>query len=326
MSLSMLMPTLMYASLFMVFFYGFAGRYAALTYMAAQLASTAVLINPTFMWLVLLAGSLPAVLICQGIARRRPFFEQLRTALIICVLGLAAAVLVAFSVYGGNLIGRLSEAMRAQFDQIPDEYLAPIVDAFNGALSNSGLSGLMSFTVDTYKSQIIALVATLYGQTLPGALISGILLTAVLSVAWGNWLYARRGLASADSYASIDRWYLPAQATVALLVLLFGGYAFSAAGSDGTAVYSAIRYTVNSAFCIQAVAATCRYMTRRGISEGKRNALAGVLITLGVALRFIYTPLSIAGMASALFGSHGALRRARRESNDDKTGDDDPEQ
>ena len=328
--MSLLIPVVLAGGLFMVFLYCFAGRLPVLLFIIVQTVSTAYLLNTTFMWMALVSGTLPAVYVMRGIANRRPFFEQLRRGVILFTCGLVAAIFIAYAAYGGNMIGRLTEALRSEFERLPDELFAPFVESLNSALTSGALPGINLITVDAYRSQVFGILSLLgetYAQTLPGTLFSGAILTGVLAVLWGNWLLARRGLATDESYISPLRWFLPSQAVFGLILIWIISYVLTETGyKAGSTVYIAVYYIIGTAFVTQAVAAIDRFLFRRGRSEGRRRAFIIVTLVFAAVLRFLNTILFAIGAMSALFGSHGAFKTMMNRRNKDRSNGDDPDQ
>ena len=313
MSFAFIALTLVLGGLLMVFLYCFAGRLPAMLYMCAQLTATSLLLNNTFMWMMLLAGTMPAVIMIRGIALKRSFYEQMRIGIIVCVIGLVAALAVARNAYGGNLIGRISEIMREEMKLMPKELLMPMTEAMNTILSANG-AGPARFTIETAIDQIIELMEALYGQMLPAALVSGAIFTAVLSVLWGNWILARRGISGGSAFLRIEDLFLPSGITIGLTVLWIGSRILS--GTDyayGSTIHTVIYYIISSAFALQAAAACCRMAARRSWTEGKRDIVATVMILFGLVTRLFNTPMFIFGGASAIFGSHGVIRAFRND-------------
>ena len=316
---TLLMPVVLLNGVFMVFLYGYGGRLPAWLYMTIQLGAAAVTLDSTFMWMSMAAGTFPAILALRGILLKRPFFEQLKTDIVIYLSGLVAAILIARLTFGGNMLGRAMEALQDQFRRMPDELFSPFLDVINGTLSGGSVPGASGMTVTEYRERIMAvleLVGETYEQALPGRFFSGAALSGVLTALWGNWLMARHGMATDESYIGLSRWFLPRQAVVGLLLMWVAAFAISETGYHaGSAVYMAAYDMVSMAFYIQALGAVDRFFFRRGVSAHKRHALVAVVLVFGLLLRLFNTFLFIVGVSSALFGSHGVMKR--RPFNDD---------
>lgn len=175
-------------------------------------------------------------------------------------------------------------------------------------------------SVADYRERFMAVLTLLsetYAQVLPGRLLSGAALSGVLTALWGNWLMARRGMATNESYVGLGQWFLPAQAVLGLMLLWLSAYLITGTGyAPRAAVYLAVYDLVSSAFYIQGLGAVDRFLYRRGASAGKRRAIVALALVFGLALRVLNTGLFIIGAISALFGSHGVLKR--RPPNQDK--------
>ena len=325
--MTLLTPVIITGGLFLVFLYTFAGTLPAWLFLIVQLVSTAALVNNAFMWMLVLAGVIPACAVIRGIAMKQPFFTQLRNALIAYGAGLVAAVFLAYAIYGGNMIGKLADLMREQFTLMPDEVFSPIVDAINSAISPGGVAGFEPFTVESYRAQVagvLELMSETYALTLPGTLISGALITGMLSVLWGNWIRARRGLATNESYIPLNRWFMPGQMSLGLTVMWLFSYILSQTQyASGQTVYIVVYHIASSAFAVQGIAAVDRFLYRRGSSAGSRRVLATLGFLLGVVFRLLNTVLFTIGAISALFGSHGAFHRSANDYGD-QTDRDDP--
>ena len=96
-----------------------------------------------------------------------------------------------------------------------------------------------------------------------------------------------------------------------------GGYA------NGATVYATALYLSGTLFGIQAIAALDRRMLDSGRTLTRRRVLLTLLIIGAMAIQMIATFLFVVGAASALFGSHGAVRAWRDKRRDDDSHFDD---
>jgi len=144
---------------------------------------------------------------------------------------------------------------------------------------------------------------------------AGAIWTAALAVLAGNWLLARRGEATTESFKGLFEWYLPANVTKGLLMMLAVSALllnFSIRGN--VALYIIVSRIVLTAFVIQGFAANDRRMRRNGASRGRRQGAVVLLVLLEALLGNallgldVFALLAIAGGGSALFGSRGAAR------------------
>ena len=321
--MTFLMPVVLLSGVFMVFLFCYAGQLPAWLYMIVQLASTGVLLGQRFMLMLLAAGSVPAIVSIRLIARKRPFFEQMKVSVAVCLLGILAAVVIAYNGFGGNMIERLAEVLKRQFDQMPDAFFTPFVDMVNSALSTGNFPDVSAMTVESYRAQIggfLNLMSEVYQQSLPGALLSGAALTGVLSVTWGNWLRARRGLATDESYIGPTRWFLPRNVTLGITLMWLAAYVISKTGyAQGQTVYYTVYSLATLAFFVQALGAVDRFFFRRGVPDGRRRALVIIALILGLVFQLFNTFMFAIGAGSALFGTHGAVKRPMPRGDDDDT-------
>ena len=315
----LLLPVIVIGGVFMVFLSIYAGRLPAWLFLTVQLLSASLLVNDTFMWMLLAAGSVPALLSVRGIAMRRPFFEQLRVSIGMFGLGMLAALGIAYSQYGGGMIARATDSLSGLFAQMPDAFFEPFVTAVNAALSGGELPG-GAITVARYRSMItgvLALAKETYEAALPGTLLSGAAIAGILSTLWGSWLLARRGLATEESYVPPHRWYLPSGVTGGLsLMWLIAALIAHSGYAGGQSVQSAAFDLLSLAFSVQALGAIDRFLVRRGKSERFRLVAIVAVILLGWVFRLLGLALFLIGAASSMFGSHGALHELQNRDED----------
>ena len=328
--ITLLLPVLMLGGVFAVYLLCSGGWLPAGLFLAVGLASTAWVAGTELMWMILAAAMLPAIPVMRGIALKRPFFEQLRSAVVLYILGLLAAMVIAYARFGAGMVARLMDAIRAEFDRMPDAAFKPLVDAVNSALALSGTRGFGPLTVMDYRAQIsgvLDLMERTYAQSLPGTLLSGAVLSGVASTLWGNWTMARRGMATDDSFVGMSRWFLPGRVTLGALVFCIGSYIAANSGLDSAETVYVTAYQVTGAlFGIQAVASFDRRMVNAGRSLARRRVLLGLLIAGAMLVQLIAMVLFIYGSGSALFGSRGAIRLWLDKRRDDHSNHDDFEQ
>ena len=322
-----LMPVLVLSGVMMIFLYGYAGRVPAWLYMTVQLGATAALFNSTFMWMTMAAGTFPAILAMRGIIMKRPFFEQLKTDVGLYLAGLVVAVLIVYTAYGGNIIGRAVDGLTEQFKHMPDLWFQPFVDAINRAFSTGETQGISPIDIADYRTRVLAmlqLVGETYERVLPGNLLAGSMMSGVVTVLWGNWLMARRGMATNESFIGMERWFLPRWATLELLLLWIIAYFISESEyASAEAVYMAAYAIVSTAFMFQGLAAINRFCYRRSMTDRKRRVLTVLGLVFGMVFKLFNSFLFILGALSALFGSHGSISIRISRGGDDDDDDDD---
>ena len=321
--MSMLMPVLLLSGAFTVFLYCYAGRTPAWLYTVVQLCATYLLLDLRFALMLMTAGTLPAAACIRQIVLKRPFFDQMKTAIALFLAGMLGAVTIAYASFGGNMIERMADALKRQFDLMPDAFFTPFVEMVNTALSGANLPGMKAMTVADYRAQIggfLNLMSEIYQQSLPGALLTGGALTGVVATLWGNWLRARRGLATDESYIGPTRWFLPRNVTLGLTLMWVAAYLLSQTRyAQGETIYYTVYSLATLAFFIQALGAVDRFFFRQGMPDSRRRAMLVITLVLGTVFRLFNTILFAIGAGSALFGSHGAFHRPLPQDNDDDT-------
>ena len=326
--ISLLVPTLMLGGIFAARLYAKNGWIPAGVLIVATAVSSGVLLGGTLALILVVASLLPAVAVIFGMTQKKPFFEQLNAGVAAFFGGLLAAILIANMSFGGGMISRFVNTLRAEYDRMPDALLQPMVNWVNTMLSSgvSGSSALM--TVDSFRSQlsgVLDLMEQTYAQILPGALLSGALLSGVVSVLWGNWTMARQGRATNQSFVGMSGWFMPARISIGAIILWIAGLIMMYSDTrNGTTVYTTIAQAAGAAFAVQALCALDRRMVRADRPLGRRRLLIMLLAILALLLRGVASVLTWIGAASALFGSHGAIRMWLQNRQNDQSNHNDP--
>ena len=304
---ALLRQVIVVSGVLMVFLYLWAGRLSAWLFMTVQLCAAAALGSGPMMLMLMAAGSLPAMFTVRLIAQRRPFPETLRGSAAAYLLGMTAALAVAWTAFGGGLIGQAVDAAQAQLAQMPDAYFTALAGNLNAALTGS--RAMTASDVRQQMSVVLAQARQLYGTALPGQLIAGAAASGVLSALWGCWLLARQGMATNESYLPLTRCFLPPEVSTGLMLMWLTTFLMEAAGyPSGAAVQEAAFELLSLAFCIQALAAIDRFFFRQGMPDRNRRTLVLTAAALGRLILMARGMLFILGLGSAMFGAHGAFK------------------
>lgn len=310
--ISLLVPVLMLGGILTARLWARAGVIPACLMVAATAASAFWMTGLQVTLIVLLAACLPAAVVMALAARREKFFRQLKSAIIAYAAGLVGATLIAYASFGSGMVARFVDLLRAEYDRMPDATIQPLVEWVNAMVAVRGGAGLSPMTVQGFREQlngVLDLMQRTYAQALPGALISGAVLSGMLTALWCNWTMARQGLATNESFVGMSGWFLPQQITFGALTLWLAGMVLMYAGYEsGATVYLTIGQVTGALLAVQALCALNRRMLRADRSLGRRRALIGLLAVLALLFRSLGTMLCYIGVASALFGSHGAIR------------------
>lgn len=328
--ISLLVPVLMAGGIFAAFLNARGGWIPVGVLAAAALAASAWLLDGALTLILFVASLLPAAAVMRGMAQRQPFMEQLKVGIIAFGLGLVAAMLIAYFSFGGGMVARFVDLLRAEYNRMPDGALQPLVEWSNSMLSAGENAGGTAMTVTSFRAQlagILDLMQQTYAQILPGTLLSGALLSGMLAVLWGNWTLARRGMATNESFVGMSGWFMPAGIAVGSLGLwLFGLIMLYSDANIGSTVYMTIAQTVGAAFAVQALCATDRRMLRADWAMSRRRLFIILLAIGGLLFRSFASMLCYIGVASALFGSHGAVKQWLARRQNDPSDHDDSEQ
>ena len=279
----------------------------------AAAVSSALLMGGTIAVILLTASLLPSVMVVLGATGKKPFFEQMNAGVIAFVGGLLAAMLIAYASFGGGMIAKFVDTLRSEYDRMPDAALQPMVDWVNAMLPAGGLGQSQTMTVAFFRGQlsgILDLMQQTYAQIVPGALLSGALLSGVLGVLWANWTMARRGMATNESFVGMSGWFMPARLSLGAVGLWLAGLFVMLFGrANGATIYMTISQAVGAVFAVQALCALNRRLLRADWPLGRRRLTLATLCVVALLLRGVGAALAYVGVASALFGSHGAIRQ-----------------
>ncbi|MBR2798796.1 MAG: DUF2232 domain-containing protein [Clostridia bacterium] len=311
--ISLLVPVLMLGGIMAAYLGARSGWIPVGVLAVASGVSTGFLMGGTITLVLLVASIAPSAVVVLGARSKRPFFEQMNAGVIAFIGALVAATLVAYTAYGGRMIARFVDVLRAEYNRMPDATLQPMVEWMNAMLPVAGTAREQAMTVASFRAQlsgVLDLMQQTYAQMIPGALLSGAILSGVLSVFWANWTMARRGMATNESFVGMSGWTLPPQLTLGAVGLWAVGLLLMGTGrANGTTIYMTISQAVGAAFAVQALCALNRRMLRADRPLRRRRLLIGLLAVAGLLLRGVGAALAYVGVASALFGSHGAIRR-----------------
>ena len=248
----------------------------------------------------------PPVAVALGVRGRRPFFQQMQVGLIAFLAGTVVTALLAAIAFGGDIVARVVAMIGEVFDEIGPEVwtiVQPSMEALDPSITFEQFSEAFG--------EVLALIQAYYELYLLANLLAGAAVTAIVSVFWGNWLAARRGEATVESFVGLHGWYLPANLTWGILMTLAAAWILAnTAISGGTTTWLVVLELAEVAFVVQALAAIDRRLKARGSTRGRRTAAVVLILLAGMLLSGlgVFELLMLVGGASALFGSHGAAR------------------
>lgn len=286
-----------------------AGIAPAVVFGAAMMTSSAVGLGPVIGIAALPVSIVPVVVTVLGIRRKEPFFRQLTRASVANIVGTVISVAIAAVIFGTDMIASLMNEMQAIYEQ-----MIPVLWEAQGSLFESAGIRLTYDEFASMQFDALKILQQYYETYLPGNLLTGAVITAVVSVLWGNWLTARRGEATKDSFVGLCEWYLPSNMTFGMLMTLVVALVISKTSITGAqTTWVAVSSLVQFAFIVQGFSAMDRRQKAAGASVRRRAGMVILFCVLGaitsgtVVLNF-YFVMALAGAGSALFGSHGAVR------------------
>ncbi len=303
------MPSISIAMMVSVALFSYSGMIPAGIMIAASIGSSLYGLGMLPGLVSLVTWVVPAVITMVGISQKRPFFDQLMCSVIAAVGMIALAVVAAALYAGSDLITTIVDQMRDIFEIQKDLLWETTQSMFNSAET--------TVTIDDYTqmyNQIFNTFESYYDYYLLSNLLCGAIISSLVAVLWGNWLQARQGEATRDSFCGLSEWFLPVNITYGLILSFAAAYIISKTSlSVGQTVWIVVRDITKLIFTIQAFAAMDRRMRSKGAGRGRRTTVIVLIIILGmlfgnVLIISVYELLAIVGCASALFGRKGALR------------------
>ena len=304
------MPGLSIVMLLAVAFSVVGGMIPAVVLGVVALAGTWLGFDLTVALLAAVMCVLPTAVVIRGVRRKEPFFRQMLCGVTACMACAIAAVLLAGAFFGGNMIERAIGFVRSAFDQQQS-----LLWASTREMLGSAASGITKADFVSSFYGMLDLLEAYYEYNLLANLLTGAAMTGVIAVFWGNWLAARRGEVTPESFRGLGEWYLPSNLTLGLLMVLAVSTAFKALSvAGGATVWIIVSALARLAFVIQALAAIDRRLKAQGSGRGRRTAMTVLMIVAGMLSGEwffgldLFGIVALAGCASALFGRRGAAR------------------
>ncbi|MBE5775795.1 MAG: hypothetical protein E7337_18055 [Clostridiales bacterium] len=185
------------------------------------------------------------------------------------------------------MISKFIDGMRAQFNALPDELILPIVDYVNAMMANLAggtIAPEYLVTVEEYRNifsgTMMDVLQARYVEYLPACILTGAVVSGLISVLWGNWRMARKGLATPESFIGMSGWNFPAGFACGVFFIWITGFAFVGSSEYKSAIsaYRAIDMLVQIAFLVQALACFDRMLIKRYTGLRARRVLIILLI------------------------------------------------
>ena len=253
---------------------------------------------------------LPAWAIMTGLRSRDAFFGQLKRVLICSLAGTSAAVVLAGIVHGQDMIASLLSVFVDFFEQNKAVLIEQVRE-----MGGFGDQLTLELFEEAY-SEFFKSMQSYYEQYLIANQLSGAIWTSASAVLLGNWLLARRGEATSESFKGISEWHLPSGVTLGLLLMLaVSAILLNFPIRGNTALFVIVCSLNRTAFAIQGFAANDRRMRAQGASRSRRRGIVILIVMIqlmGVQVLGIdaFTLLALAGGCSAMFGRKGSARPA----------------
>lgn len=307
------MPVVMLPAIALTAIHRWSGKLAAGVSSLLVMLSIGYFMGSTFMWAMFLVMLNPLTMLLR--IGDRPFFEQLKSALMGFAMGLVMAVLMFYIVYGGGLVEKLTALVPEMLHAMQPEAIEQMLASMPG-ISIRDAAGFLTMA-DGFFAQLTGS----FHLYLAGRLFSGTLITAVLCTLLSNRMQKKAGLAKPGCYVPLLRWYMPASMTGGLAMIVAISCAlqlFEVKG--GSAVFNTVLDIAVWAFVFQALASISRRMDGALPVHGAKIFLLVMLLAIAMLGGAPY--IAVYGFLSALMGEKGALRqlaeqRKNKEDNDD---------
>jgi len=285
--LSLMMPLILVCNFVMPVLFVGAGKAAVGALVFSMIASSIFFFGDISAIMLVGASVLPGIAVISGMTRRLNFFDQLRSGIITHIMGYMIAVFIANLSFGGDMISKFIDGMRAQFNALPDELILPIVDYVNAMMANLAggtIAPEYLVTVEEYRNifsgTMMDVLQARYVEYLPACILTGAVVSGLISVLWGNWRMARKGLATPESFIGMSGWNFPAGFACGVFFIWITGFAFVGSSEYKSAIsaYRAIDMLVQIAFLVQALACFDRMLIKRYTGLRARRVLIILLI------------------------------------------------
>lgn len=275
---------------------GFASVSGAVNPALAALAAAVVLVAP---------GIASIVMIRKNIG----FFRRMAAAVIAQTAALLGCVAVIYLGMGIDLVDALTGMMRSAVEYLPQEMIEYLLNMYyvSGMLTEESVQELTSgilLHADVMRifDQVFELSNYQLKQLMPAMLINSGLISGVMMTAFPSLITRRRGFKPPVDHVPVHEWFLPSRAVGGLTVCMVTGFVLNIMQVEGaTGVVVIVSQAVSSLCVIQGIAALTRLFRKSGAGKGTRIGLT--IASVLFASQF----LEMVGMASALFGSHGAV-------------------
>lgn len=274
----------------------FAGISGAVSPLLAGLGAALALVAPGIVSIVLME-------------KRIGFFRRMIAAVLTQTAALLACVAVVYLGLGVDLVDALTGTMRASVEYMPQEMIESFLNMYyySGMLTEESmkeLSGGILLRADVMKifDEVFELTNYQLKQIMPALLINSGLVSGILMTALPGLVAGKRGFDAESAYKPVHEWFLPSRAVGGLTVCMVTGLALSLMEIEGaTGVLVVFSQVVTTLCVVQGIAAIARRFRKTGAGLGTRIALTTAAVVF--ASQF----MQMVGMASALFGSRGAI-------------------
>lgn len=311
------MPALSIVMIAAVILYTRAGKIPAIVMGIACAASSVFVYGPVTGLASLLIGFVPAAVMMIGVHRKEGFFRQIARGVIVSVACTAAAVVLMALVYGSDMIKFAMDQVRATFESQQEmffENLAAMYQMYGAEMTMENFVGMYY--------EMFNLMELYYEYYLLANLINGALVSSLISILWANWLIARYGQATTQSYRCLGEWYLNENTTFGILLTVLAAFImYKLKVYGGESAWIIVREIATTVFLIQLCAAFDRRMKMGGAGYVRRAVMIVLLMVFG-AMSGITPMLAVLGCASALFGSKGAAKPYIQKMKDKMDGED----
>jgi len=225
------------------------------------------------------------------------------------------ALCVAYAVIGGDIVATgidyIKNYLLTNGKGLVDALIVQLYGIGEVPANITSDAVMNGFLTDAARNQYVEILASdlknSLSLSLPGMLLCASALTSVISIGWGNYLFAKRYNEQSESYLPVAKWSMPRGMGVTLVGGTLVTYILYAVGVKGfNTAFVAVHAVAMLAFKVQAVASFERRFAQIGMKKWLR-----ILLNVGILLLVGYVH-EIYGAFSALFG---ALNSAKKTDN-----------
>lgn len=279
-------------------------RMSAIVIMAFACAGAYLLGGGLYALVTFVSGAVPGIWMLEAIRRRTAQPSMAAAGVFAAVVGTGAALVICKAGFGKDVVGMLAESLNALYEELARmmleqmEMLGEVFGAYLGQAVDTEAE------IELLKTSLGDLEA-LYGNVLPGMLVSGCVLGGLVSAFTARRALAKKGIDLPESVTIVE-WRLPYRLATLLVLAMLVLRLASGVSPYAPQLFYTVYYLAFALFLLRAAGSM---LARFAVSSGGRRALMIVLTVLLVMGGAIGTAAVLFGGAIAIFGRDGDVYR-----------------